>query len=364
MSLVAACLLSLLAAAPTSQPSPTIVWDASTLHLVAEHGSYARVIVLPSRDWLAGFSRGGSVWSSRSADRGVTWSPPVQVGGYVKGGATNAELIALADGRVMFLFNEREHAAGVRQDAGQKGREPDNGIAIAFSSDGGKTWSPSKRIYGGGAMWEPAAIEVTRDAKTELQVFFADEKPFGGKGPQQISRKASTDGGVTWTKPIAVSYRNRHRDGMPVPLKLADGRIVIAIEDDGLGGTFKPTIVDVTTGPTPVGGTSASRWGALADPLPAEVYAGAPYLVTVDKETTVLSAQVAPPGKPRRMVVWVGDGQAKHFVNATSPFDQPGDAAQEWNALTSLGDDRLLAISGTRIDGKAGIWAIEGRLTH
>jgi hypothetical protein len=358
-----ACLASFLMAAtwlatqPATRPAtPTITWDRSTLRLVAADAHYGRITKLKSGAWIAGFSRGSAVWSSISNDAGVTWSDPVRVGDYAKGIATNSELTELRDGRVIYLYNERERQHGDHT----KTREPDNGIAIAFSDNGGKTWSKPTRIYGGGPMWEPVAYK----RGNVLYVLFADEKPFPESDEQQISRVMSRDGGKTWEPPEAISFRKGHRDGMPVPVWLPIG-VVLAIEDDGLSGTFKPAIIDLSSGhePRPIGGDSLRRWGALEEPLAPDVYAGAPYIARFGVRATVLSAQVAQPAGPRQMAVWVGDVEAKHFAGRSSPFEMAGDAEQLWNALMELDDDRVLAIAGTTIAGKTGVWTIEGRLT-
>jgi hypothetical protein len=364
MLLISTWIVSVLSIVAATQPStpkakpstPTITWERSTLRLVAADAHYARIIRLKSGAWVAGYSRGPAVWSSISVDAGVTWTKAVRVGDFAKGLATNSELIQLADGRVMYLYNERER----QRTPEEKAREPDNGIAVAFSSDDGKTWSRPKRIYGGGPMWEPAAIE----RGSELSVLFADEKPFSKTNEQQITKLVSRDGGKTWGKPEAVSFRKGHRDGMAVPVELADGSTVMAIEDDGLNGTFKPVIIDLSHDERgPVGGQSRHRWSALAEPLPAEVYAGAPYLIRLGAKATVLSAQVAQPGGPRQMAVWVGDVEAKQFVGPSSPFVMAGDAEQLWNALLPLDEDRVLAVTGIKIEGKSGVWTIEGKLT-
>lgn len=358
--------------------APDVKWDPKTLHLVATGGGYGRIRRLQTGMWLAAFSRGDSVWASRSEDRGVRWSTPVKVAGYARGVATNSELLELTDGRVMYFYNEREaHPA--------KAAEPDNGIGLAVSSDGGVTWSDGRRIYGGGAMWEPAGAQTEDGA---IHVLFADEKPHWGTGEQQISDICSRDGGATWERPACVSFRARCRDGMPVPLKASEGKWVVAIEDNGLQaaatrpsrhGNFKPAIVEWTPGAALVSGTDPRRWAALAEPLADPVYAGAPYLIRLvgtakagGVGVTLLSAQVTDGSTDdRQMVVWTGDPQAKHFDHPTRPFAMadagtgggPGGGAEQlWNSLTALEEGRVLAVAGTSIHGQRGIWAIEGRV--
>lgn len=343
---------------PTDGPR-TIQWERETLQLVAEDASYARIIVLKSKTMLATYSRGDSVWTSHTWDAGRTWEKPVRVGNYRFGHATNAELIQLADGRILSMFNERD-----TRDAKTRGSpEPDNGIAIAFSDDDGKTWTQPKRIYGGGPMWEPAAIQ--RD-DGEIDILFADEKPYPNSNEQQISMLWSRDGGVTWSGPSNVSFRAGHRDGMPTAIKLDDGRIVMAIEDNGIDGgkygAFKPVIIDITKPTTSVGGEDGRRWGALAKPLRTSVNAGAPYLVKL--AGTALSAQVEEGDGKRRMAVWVGDRNARNFNGRSMPFEAvaDADAEQTWNSLMPIGSFRVMAVAGTTVKGRYGIWTMQGKL--
>ena len=141
----------------------------------------------------------------------------------------------------------------------------------------------------------------------------------------------SHDNGATWDRPKTVSFRAGRRDGMPVPLLLAGGKgIVLAIEDNGLNGAFKPVIIHTSfedNWDQPfAGGDSPRRWGALEPPLPASVYAGAPYIRQLPGGETVLSVQSGE-GRPSesvldhtQMVVYVGDNQARGFTNKSVPF--------------------------------------------
>ena len=154
---------------------------------------------------------------------------------------------------------------------------------------------------------------------------------------------------------------------MPVPVVLADGTLVVAIEDNGLvpGAKLQPAVVS--------GEDGGERWGALAEPLPAEVYAGAPYLRQLPTGETILSCQsdagvAGVAGEPRRrrpeMVVYVGDAAARGFSGPTSPFELPSDVAGQWNALFVKDATTVTALSGTRIDGKRGVWAIDGKVVR
>ena len=173
----------------------------------------------------------------------------------------------------------------------------------------------------------------------------------------------SLDNAATWSHPQRISFRPGFRDGMPVPLMLAGGRIVVAIEDNGMAGKFKPAIVN------PAFGESA-RWPALRIQLPDTTYAGAPYLRQFPGGETVLSVQSAEGRQNEgthtnsQMVVFVGDSDAKNFTSKSVPFSVPTEASGLWNSLFIKDEITVTAISGTVVNGVRGLWSIDGRLEN
>lgn len=348
----------------TAHSQTTIRWQTDTAVLIQRGAAYGRMARLSDDALFCVYSRRGTVYVRRSADRGKTWNSEIVAVEYPQGQATNGELLVRQDGHVHIIYNERPG----------DGRSP-FAIGICASDDGGQTWQGHRRIYTAGTQfengcWEPAAVEL---ASGEIQLFFADEGPYRSSDEQQITRLRSLDGGVTWLEPEAVSFRPGHRDGMPVPLLLAGGnRIALAIEDNGLGGAFKPAIVllSLTDGPgaIPVGASDIRRQPALAEPLPDDVYAGAPYVVQFPTGETVLSVQSSEGrGVPHdfsnsRMVVYVGDSTAHHFAARSVPFEALTDAPGLWNALFVKDAETITAISGTTVNGVRGLWAIDGRI--
>jgi hypothetical protein len=136
---------------------------------------------------------------------------------------------------------------------------------------------------------------------------------------------------------------------------------LFAIEDNGISGAFKPAIVSGSTG---------SRWSALETSLPADVYAGAPYLRKMPSGETVLSIQSAE-GRYNsgtldysRMVVYIGDQSAHGFTNGSEPFAVAPQATGLWNSLFVKNSVTVTAISTTTINGVSGIWTIDGALAY
>ncbi len=201
----------------------------------------------------------------------------------------------------------------------------------------------------------------------EIQLFFANEGPYRESDEQEITLLRSRDNGRTWGVAERIGFRAGHRDGMPVPALLADG-VAVVIEDNGILGEFKPAILftaltDAWRSGT-VTGDSSARWPALAAPLPAKTYAGAPYLRQMPGGETVLAFQRSDGGEMShsRIAVAVGDARARDFAALTHPFPETPGRAQLWASLC-VKDARTVTVLGTlAIDGVRGIWSIDGKL--
>ncbi len=313
------------------------------------------------------YSSGPAVQLRRSQDNGATWSGATVVAQRSGYNYTNAELTQLANGWLLYLWNGRPVSDG--------GTER-YVIMSKLSRDGGATWSDERTAYTGdnvffgNGVWEPVAMQLPTG---EIQLFFADESPYRSSTEQQITLIRSFDNGLSWVSPSAVSFRAGHRDGMPVPVKLAnDAGLAFAIEDNGLNGEFKPSIVWSSTTGNWDRGTAGDRWSALRpdQQLPSTVYAGAPYLVQMPTGETVLSVQSTEGRaqndlKVANMQVYVGDGDARNFANRSTPFpDLPAGASALWNSLSVLDADNVLAVSSVTGLGRDGIWIVRGRIVR
>lgn len=338
-----------------------IAWEKPVL--VKEGGHYGRIARLDGKTLLAGYDFQRAIHTSTSHDEGKTWGLPVKVAAAPDAYLTNTELLVLQNGNVLCFFDFRPH----------KGSGLPYSIRMALSKDGGKTWSAPGTLYSastdfGDGCWEPAAIQLPDG---EVQVYFANEGPYQKSSEQEISMMRSHDNGRTWSKAETVSFRKGSRDGMPVPVVARNGTaIAVAIEDNGLSGTFKPVIVSTRLAKGcwrdgSVGGDSAFRWSALAKPLPATTYAGAPYLRQLADGRFVLSFQMSASGdmKESRMAVSLGNDRARDFSEPVFPFPDHSGGAQLWNALFIKNARTVTAISETSQNGIRGIWAVDGRLS-
>ena len=359
-SLLFAACLALLSAGRTKAVD-TIAWNADSLVLIEKNAGYGRMIRLSSGEILCCYDRGGQVWAEASSGNAGEWDgQPVLIAKSECGIATNPEILELSDGTIMCCFNERPndgHSAFA--------------ILTCFSNTKGSSWSEPTYAYKAGSQfqngcWEPAALQLPSG---EVQVYFANEGPYRQSQEQEISLLRSFDNGKTWGAASRISFREGHRDGMPVPVLLSMGPkgIAVAIEDSGLDGGFKPVIlysalVDNWTKAF-VSGEAATRWSALRTPLKPQQIGAAPYLRQMPSGKTVLSFQLNDSSRREpRMVVYVGNEWCRNFQGPSIPFPVAPNVACLWNSLCVMSEDQVTALSGTTIDGVLGLWAIDGAL--
>lgn len=354
------------------ESAPRVVWDASTAQAV-DAGVYGRVRQLRNGTLMLVYSKGLAAYARSSGDRGRTWGSPVKVASHEGYGDTNAELIELQNGWLLYGLNSRPLES-------QQGKLPYQ-IRTLLSKDGGLTWGDERDAYTAGKVfrdgcWEPAFLQLHSG---EIHLYFANEAPYAATDEQDISLLRSFDHGLGWSAPTVVSFRAGKRDGMPVPLLLRDGRtLVCAIEDNGYHGEFKPVTIRSTLADNWTEGTaladSPRRVGALAtdSALEAKIYAGAPYLAQLPSGETLLVVQSSAGRSEHNVrysapVVYVGDEQARDFTHASVPFPElPADASANWNSLTVLDNDTVMLVSSfERVPsplGRATLWTILGRI--
>lgn len=342
-----------------------IRWNEESSHLVAR-GGYARIKKVDNRHALV-YGAGGAVWIRFSDDGCESWSRPLEVArgkGYTY---TNSELLQLRSGKLLFMWNARP-----RQNTGLPFK-----IMYALSDDGGASWSRGHDLYIAGTKfrdgcWEPAALQLPSG---EVQIYFANEAPYTASSEQEISLMRSFDEGKTWGNAEKVSFRAGKRDGMPVPIYLPHSKeIAMAIEDNGIRGRFKPVIVRTKENWRDgfVSGNDPRREEAISPKCAPddEIYAGAPYLIRLGENHTLLSVQSTEGRKGKghkfaNMQVYVGDKNARNFRNRTTPLphlDENGHAL--WNSLAQIDDNTVIAVMsvGGISRNENGIWTTKGKI--
>lgn len=356
-----------------AQTLPKIQWDPSTLRLIEQGGGYGRMVRLRDGSIACAFDHQRKMWLRRSTDGGTTFGTPVLVAAEPDCLLTNAGLLSLKDGALLYFWNERPLAAisAHRHSDAAKSTRPFL-IRISRSTNLGQSWSPAQTLYTAGTTfqtgcWEPAAVQLPNG---EIQLFFANEAPFPKSDEQEITLLRSTDGGKTWSQGQRIVFRSNHRDGMPAPLILLHNRgIVVAIEDNGLSGDrFKPAIIHMALSADwrmpVIDGVSPFRQSALALPLDPQTYAGAPYLVQLPSGPTLLSYQESFDGTLDhcRMAVCVGTEDAADFANKNYPLETDHNIPQAWNSLFVRDSNTVTALLTTSVKGVLGLWAIDGYL--
>ena len=343
----------------------TIQWQAETLHHVTS-GVYARIKQVQHRHALV-YDAGHAALIRFSEDDCNSWSIPMRVAeaeGYTY---TNCELVELASGKLLYMWNARPHS----------GTALPYKIMYATSDDGGNSWHEARDLYVAdthfaNGCWEPIALQLPHG---EIQIYFANEAPYTDSDEQEISLMRSYDDGATWTAAEKVSFRKGSRDGMPSPIYLPHSKeIVLVIEDNGVRGRFKPCTVRTSKNwrDGHVSAHDPRRQEALHDTcsLPDSIYAGAPYLITLGKHHTLLSIQSTEGRKGyneryANMQVYVGDKNARHFRHRSTPLPNlPDDAQALWNSITLLNDETVIAVMSVHgvNNQPGGVWTIKGKI--
>lgn len=355
-----------------------IAWDYSSMQKLAPQGDrtlgwvgYPRVRRLNDGRLIAVYETQGNGEMVESSDNGESWSQPVltfQKHTYTndQGESTdvniaNTELIQLKNGDLVMACNYRPAKDEIAPFA----------IAVRRSTDGGQSWSESQVIYEAGPQfrdgcWEPAFLQLPNG---ELQVYFANESPFRTSDEQNISMIHSSDNGISWSDEVkTVCFREGRRDGMPVPL-LVNDEILVAIEDNKIG-QFKPYIVRTKVSEnwgTPVLANSPHRESALLEPLPDDIYAGAPYLMKVPSGEVILSYQTTSgrttDWERSTMEVAIGDQTGRNFTKLSRPFAVPLDREAKWNSISLWDEHTVVAAATTSFRSlNCEVWIICGHI--
>lgn len=333
-----------------------VAWDARTqIPVELDGASYPRLARTADGDLLVGYDRGGQIILRRSTDDGRSWGERQLVADDTAEGVSlaNAELTRLENGTMLLAYNARAGGNLSRRYA----------LKVMASTDGGRTWAARATVFEAGrtgerGVWEPIIRQLSSGT---LQLYAANEYPYANSDDQEITMWRSTDQGRSWSDGTTVSYRPGHRDGMPVPLLLQDGGIALAIEDNGMGGPFKPAIIHTpSTDPAwqngPIGASSDQRWRALAPgaQLSRLAYGGAPYLAQFPQGETLLSFQSTEgrttggdPVGHSTMAVGIGTPAARDFSRLSYPFDVPPGDRAVWNALFVKDSTTVTALTTT-----------------
>jgi hypothetical protein len=349
-----------------------IEWDNNSLVCIADEGGYPRLIRMLDESFLAVYeNRRGDVAIKKSFDNGANWNDEVvsfeafnytnnTTGENTKVNIANPEIIQLPSGDLLLAVNLRPRIEGVFPFS----------IALKRSTDNGETWCDSDILFQAAphfkdGCWEPSFLLLPDGT---IHIYFANEFPYLQSDEQEISVLTSTDNGYTWdSEPKTVSFRNGHRDGMPVAVH--DGESIYLVIEDNVSGQFKPWLLSSPINKSwesPILADSQKRCSALKNNLPDTVYAGAPYMIRLNNGIYLISYQTTE-GRTSNwelstMEVVLSD-KPYDFRNPSQPFDVPMNKEAKWNALSYLGNNTIAALASTNFNSdKIGVWMIKGKI--
>ena len=363
---IIAIFFAIIVVASCSPIKLTIKWEDESRHFVGR-GVYGRIKEVDSRHAIV-YDVGRTAIIRFSDDKCESWGRPIEVAKAEGYAYTNCELLQLQSNRLIYTWNARP-----LRDTGLPYK-----IMYALSDDGGKSWSEGKDLYIAGTeprrgCWEPIVLQLPSG---EVQVYFANEAPYINSSEQEISLMRSYDDGKSWSYAERVSFRAGKRDGMAVPIYLPHcDEIAVAIEDNGIRGNFKPAIIRTSKNWRDgfVTGNDQRREEALAKRCAVHdtIYAGAPYLIRLGDEHTLLSVQSTEnrrgnSHKFANLQVYVGDKEARKFCNRSTPLtDLNENGCALWNSLAQIDDTTVIAVMsiGGAEQGKNGIWTVKGKIT-
>jgi hypothetical protein len=352
-----------------------IAWDYATLKKLstpsARYSGYARMIRLTKGSLYCVYESDGKILGIESFDDGDTWTDPVNIAEPENGISTAVpEILQLADESMLVSYNMRPTApVAVSKKFG---------IRVRRSIDG-NDWSEAVTVYEAGhefsnGCWEPAQIQLPSG---EIQLFIANEGPYTSSNEQEITMFRSEDNGASWYEGEKVSFRDGHRDGMPVPLILEDQQeIIFVIEDNGISPTeFKPALIRTSLtdnwNNAPVTGKSPHREQPFDkfNLIPGYKYAGAPYIRKLKSGEVIMSYQSNEFRSDNvwdrsDMIVSIGNNEGRIFNRKSKPFyfTDPLKSCL-WNSLAIIDEKTVVAVGSTNAYGNnTEVWMIKGHI--
>lgn len=356
--------------ADNTNSTVNITWDAAATKVSHEvyYAEYGRVHRISASSLLLTYHCGGQndYWNNialrRSDDNGATWGAAQilmadNISGYY--GFSDPEILVMQNGWLMLAFAGR-------------GNPDDNvhdNVQIRISKDNGVSWG-NPQIIASGRSWEPGMVQL---ADGDIEMFYSSEaKWWPSNSPQQdIEFIHSTDNGTTWTAPVQVAYAANFRDGMPVPVVLANNKgIAFAIES--VNNSKSPWMMwsstDARWNYASNGTTGNSRrWLATGD----NVFGGAPFLLQLPTGETLLSFQdgdgrAISDWRKSTMLVYTGNSVGNNLKRIANAWPNlPTNEGAYYSSLFLKNATTIVMVTTRNFsDGHSEIWWKEGHITR
>lgn len=332
----------------------TVVWETDFRPIYSEAASYPRATALVDGRVMVTFAhptpKGRAIACVSSSDSGKTWTNYRRICEYpTPTDLDNAFPLQLADGTVLVAYRRHDR------------KRHDFRIEVSSSRDGNHWAVRSTVVTGNQGIWEPFLLLLPDGT---VQTYYASEE--GCFPDQRIEMRASTDGGKSWRTPVTVAQKKGARDGMPGVVRL-DGQELLAVFEAKDVPPFRFVIQSVRS--PDMGQTWSSARQLIyrpQNPISAPWAAGAPSVIRLPDGRLMVSFQSdgenrfqagdrrRDPAHSQYNYLWhthfgyvTSADQGKSWTAPVALLGGQDDPAN-WNALYSLKDDTVLALSNHR----------------
>ncbi|MBQ9454598.1 MAG: exo-alpha-sialidase [Thermoguttaceae bacterium] len=341
---VVLCALVGLSASAFAEPGG-FSWSDGVERLISKCGFAPRVCRLSDGRILAGIETSEGIQTLASADRGETWTEPVQASFWPDKRCANVNFYR--EGQNLYLAYR-----AVKRGA----KELYTSLQVSVSRDEGRSWKHHSTVAEyrepRGGVWEPCLGTLNG----KLVCFYANDAASVMKsGFQNIEYKVWD--GEQWTGRTVVSDGNRHRsrDGMPVWTRLSSGVYVCVIESTHCASEGFPFVI------CSIYSEDGKNWSE-----PVEIFrpgtlnskAGAPGIAELPDGRLAVSFQTdedsAAKGDPNSvMKTIVSDGSDVKTLTRSSfgPAESVFGAVSIWTGITCF-DGVLYAAAGMHSGAK------------
>lgn len=332
---------------------------------------YPRLVRCNDGTWLmsyhygdAGATAGNQVMYLRSTDL-IGWKPATGSGSTVpylfEGGGSKplyagAYLLRLSDGRIMAAASYRKNDI---PGGDYHYTNDDNGIAIKYSSDNGRTWTSEQRVNVG-TNWEPFILETEGG---QIQIYYTDcnhvktgiwkgPAAYGGSGVGMIY---SDDKGRTWRPGTQdhihvirqmLDYKGGYAlytDQMPTVVTLNGGKRLAAALESDMGAARGRSDYSISLAYSDGNGDwdMPDGDGDIPSDRRNAVFKGcAPHLVTFPSGETLLTYNTD------RFCMRIGNETAREFGEEQPVFGAYGESKGYWGTACRISDHSFVACTG------------------